>query len=156
MLRKSRKALVGFSFFAILAVTLTYLIWSTLQRSVSGDTDKYSATFADVQGLRVGDDIRMAGVRVGRVDRISRTPTDQAHVDFEIQHNQHLYTNTTALVRYQNLIGQRYVALEPGSGAAAPLPWAGRSASSTPSRRSTCRRYCPGSSHCSVSCSRIR
>lgn len=122
MLWKSRNALAGFSVFAVVAVMVTYLIWSTLQRSVAGDTDRYSATFTDVQGLRVGDDVRVAGVRVGRVDSIARTPDDDAAVGFEILRDQHLYTNTTALVRYQNLIGQRYIALEPGQGTAAPLP----------------------------------
>ncbi|MGY2061180.1 MlaD family protein, partial [Nocardia gipuzkoensis] len=67
---RSGRALIGFSIFAVIAVVLTYTIWSTLQRSVSGATHSYSAIFSDVLGLRVGDDIRMAGVRVGRVDRI--------------------------------------------------------------------------------------
>ncbi|MGK8489062.1 MlaD family protein [Nocardia asiatica] len=67
---KSAKALLGFSLFAVVAVALTFTIWSTLQRSVDGDTHRYSAVFSDVLGLRVGDDVRMAGVRVGRVDEI--------------------------------------------------------------------------------------
>lgn len=118
---KSRNALMGFGIFAVIAVLLTYTIWSTLQRSVSGNTDKYTAVFTDVLGLRVGDDIRMAGVRVGRVDDIKRDADDHARVDFEIQRDQHLYANTKAMVRYQNLIGQRYVALAPGEGTAKQL-----------------------------------
>lgn len=113
---KSGKALIGFSLFAVVAIVLTYTIWSTLQRSVSGDTDSYSATFSDVLGLRVGDDIRMAGVRVGRVDGIDFDGDYRARIEFRIQHRQRLTTTTKALVRYQNLIGQRYVALVPGSG----------------------------------------
>ncbi|MFI9510513.1 MCE family protein [Nocardia sp. NPDC052566] len=113
---KSGRALIGFSLFAVVAILLTYTIWSTLQRSVSGDTDTYSATFTDVLGLRVGDDIRMAGVRVGRVDAIGFDGDYRAKVDFRIQNRQRLTTTTKALVRYQNLIGQRYIALVPGSG----------------------------------------
>jgi phospholipid/cholesterol/gamma-HCH transport system substrate-binding protein len=111
---KSAKALAGFSVFAVVAVALTFTIWSTLQRSVDGDTHRYSAIFSDVLGLRVGDDVRMAGVRVGRVDKIDFTDGYRARVDFRIDERQHLTTTTKALVRYQNLIGQRYIALAPG------------------------------------------
>ncbi|CCF65585.1 MCE family protein [Nocardia cyriacigeorgica] len=113
---KSGKALIGFSLFAVLAVVLTYTIWSTLQRSVSGDTHSYSATFSDVLGVRVGDDVRMAGVRVGRVDSIDFEDDYKARLEFRIQDRQRLTTTTKALVRYQNLIGQRYIALIPGEG----------------------------------------
>ncbi|MFC3961936.1 MCE family protein [Nocardia jiangsuensis] len=114
---KSARALVTFSLFAVLATVLTYTIWSTLQRSVSGDTDGYSAVFTDVLGVRVGDDVRVAGVRVGRVDDIDFVDGYHAKVDFSIQDRQHLTTTTKALVRYQNLIGQRYIALMPGEQA---------------------------------------
>ncbi|MFC8042117.1 MCE family protein [Nocardia sp. NPDC057353] len=118
---KSARALVTFSLFAVLATVLTYTIWSTLQRSVSGDTDGYSAVFTDVLGVRVGDDVRVAGVRVGRVDEIDFVDGYRAKIDFSIQDRQHLTTTTKALVRYQNLIGQRYIALMPGKEAGAPL-----------------------------------
>lgn len=117
----ARKSLVGFSLFAVVATVLTYLIWSTLQRSVEGGTNDYTATFTDVLGLRTGDDVRMAGVRVGRINKIELDSEHNAHVEFAIQDKQRLFTNTKALVRYQNLIGQRYVALAPGKGTADPL-----------------------------------
>lgn len=116
-----RKPLIGFSLFAICAILVTWIIWSTLQRSVEGDTANYDATFSDVSGLKVGDDVRMAGVRVGRVDKIELDDQNKANVEFVVQSNQHLYANTKALVRYQNLIGQRYMALAPGEGTAKPL-----------------------------------
>ncbi|GGK34028.1 MCE family protein [Nocardia camponoti] len=119
---KSAKALIGFTLFAVVATVLTYTIWSTLQRTVPGPTATYSAVFTDVLGLRVGDDVRMAGVRVGRVDKIDFTTDYAAQVDFHIQDRQHLTTTTKALVRYQNLIGQRYVALAPGATAGTVIP----------------------------------
>ncbi|WP_067660672.1 MCE family protein [Nocardia harenae] len=118
---KSARALVTFSLFAVLATVLTYTIWSTLQRSVAGDTDGYSAVFTDVLGVRVGDDVRMAGVRVGRVDDIDFVDGYHAEIDFSIQDRQRLTTTTKALVRYQNLIGQRYIALMPGTEAGTEL-----------------------------------
>ncbi|BCK58672.1 MlaD family protein [Nocardia wallacei] len=117
----SRRALAGFSLFAVIAIGLTYTIYSTLQRSVAGDTHRYSAVFSDVLGLRVGDDVRAAGVRVGRVDKIDFADGYRARVDFRIEARQHLTTTTKAMVRYQNLIGQRYIALGPGKDQGEPL-----------------------------------
>ncbi|MFE4463297.1 MlaD family protein, partial [Nocardia tengchongensis] len=108
---KSGKSLAGFSLFAAVAVLLTYTMWSTLQRTVPGSTHNYSAVFSDVLGLRIGDDVRMAGVRVGRVDKIEFADGYRARVEFRIEADQHPTTSTKALVRYQNLIGQRYIAL---------------------------------------------
>lgn len=105
-----RKPLIGFSLFAIVAVFMTYLIWSTLERSVSGSTGEFSTTFNDVSGLSDGDDVRMAGVRVGRVEKIELEGS-RALVTFKVQDDQPVYANTRAAIRYQNLIGQRYLAL---------------------------------------------
>ncbi|MGB3603183.1 MAG: MlaD family protein [Gordonia sp. (in: high G+C Gram-positive bacteria)] len=105
-----RKPLIGFSLFAIAALFMTYLIWSTLERSVSGSTTDFSTTFNDASGLAVGDDVRMAGVRVGRVSSIDLAD-GKAAVKFEVQDDQQVYANTQAAIRYQNLIGQRYLAL---------------------------------------------
>ncbi|MCE5289183.1 MAG: MCE family protein [Nocardiaceae bacterium] len=126
-----RKPLIGFTAFMVLAVVLTVLIYSTLQRGVVGSTNDYSANFSDASGLKVGDDVRIAGVRVGRVDKIelkhdnNATPPDYAVVDFQIEKDQKIFKNTKALVRYQNLIGQRYVALEMGEGTPEPMPAGG-------------------------------
>lgn len=119
---KTRTAAVILTLFIGLALVATLTIFSALQRGVSGDTARYTATFGNVLGLRVGDDVRMAGVRVGRVDAIELDPDRRAKVTIRIQARQHLTTTTKALIRYQNLIGQRYVALAPGADAGQPLP----------------------------------
>lgn len=118
-----RKPLIGFSLFAIFSLLVTWVIWATLQRSVEGDTKSYTATFTDVLGLKVHDDVRMAGVRVGRVesiDLVNETVDNKlahlAKVEFEVRSDQQLFHNTKGLIRYQNLIGQRYLALAPGAG----------------------------------------
>ncbi|GAA5046282.1 MCE family protein [Nocardia callitridis] len=115
-----RKPLIGFSIFAIVSVLVTVLVWNTLARIVQGDTKSYSATFTDVLGLHEGDDVRMAGVRVGKVDKIelgrdNESNRSVATVTFVVQQDQTLFDDTRALVRYQNLIGQRYVSLDPGA-----------------------------------------
>lgn len=105
-----RKPLIGFGVFAVVALLLTYLIWSTLERTVQGKVTDFATEFSDASGLASGDDVRMAGVRVGRVQDIE-LDDGRARVTFEVQDGQHVYGNTRAAIRYQNLIGQRYLAL---------------------------------------------
>jgi phospholipid/cholesterol/gamma-HCH transport system substrate-binding protein len=104
------------------AVAMTWMVFATLQREVAGPTNTYSAIFTDVSGMAPGDDVRVAGVRVGRVDKIDLAGT-LAKVTFRVQRNQVLYTNTIASVTYQNIIGQRYLGLSQGpAGDQTPLP----------------------------------
>lgn len=111
-----RKPLIGFSLFAIVALLLSYIILSTLQRSVPGSTEGFTTYFKDASGLVDGDDVRMAGVRVGRVSKVE-LDGDRAKVSFDVQDDQKIYSNTKAAIRYQNLIGQRYLSLTLVEGA---------------------------------------
>ncbi|BDB41497.1 MULTISPECIES: MCE family protein [Mycobacterium] len=110
---KFRGSLIGLSLFMVVAVVLTWLVYSSLRRDVAGRTQPYSAMFSDVYGLREGDDVRMAGVRVGRVEKIELTGKF-AKVSFVVQQEQHLFGNTVASVTYQNIVGQRYLGLSLG------------------------------------------
>ena len=110
---KSRGPLIGLTVFMIVALTLTWLVYVSLRRDVAGTTASYSAVFTDVYGLREGDDVRMAGVRVGRVEKIV-LDGKLAKVSFVVQQDQRLYGNTTASVTYQNIVGQRYLGLSLG------------------------------------------
>lgn len=107
---KFRGPLIGLTLFMVVALTLTWLVYVSLRRDVAGDTAKYSALFTDVYGLREGDDVRMAGVRVGRVENVE-LDGKLAKVAFVVQTDQHLYGNTIASVTYQNIVGQRYLGL---------------------------------------------
>lgn len=120
---KLKKVLFGLITFLVVTTMMTYLVYSTLQREVSGSTTAYSAEFTDVFGLRDGDDVRMAGVRVGRVMEIHLLPGNKAKVDFELQDEQRLLGNTEASILYQNIVGQRYLDLRLGkTGEPEPLP----------------------------------
>ena len=66
-----RKPLIGMILFLIVSIALTSTVVVTLRRGVDGDTATYTARFTDVTGLKAGDDVRMAGIRVGRVDKVS-------------------------------------------------------------------------------------
>ena len=108
-----RGPLIGLTLFMIVALTLTWLVYVSLRRDVAGNTAPYSAVFTDVYGLREGDDVRMAGVRVGRVEKIE-LDGKLAKVSFVVQTEQRLYGNTVASVTYQNIVGQRYLGLSLG------------------------------------------
>jgi phospholipid/cholesterol/gamma-HCH transport system substrate-binding protein len=110
---KFRGPLIGLTLFMIVALTLTWLVYVSLRRDVAGQTASYSAVFTDVYGLREGDDVRMAGVRVGRVEKID-LEGKLAKVSFVVQQEQRLYGNTVASVTYQNIVGQRYLGLSLG------------------------------------------
>ncbi|WP_020668781.1 MCE family protein [Amycolatopsis nigrescens] len=112
--------LVKLTVVAVAAVLASVLVYSTLRNTVSGTTQTYVAEFTDVTGLHEGDDVRIAGVKVGRIESMALTGV-RADVSFTVQTDQPVFANTRALIRYQNLIGQRYLALLPGSGASQPL-----------------------------------
>lgn len=104
---------VKFGTFAVVSLVLLMLLVNTMVNSLGGDTRTFDAEFADVSGLRVGDDVKVAGVRVGRVESID-VAGDGARVEFQLTEDQPLLDTTRIVMRYQNLLGQRYLALVQG------------------------------------------
>lgn len=119
-MKSIRTPLIGFSIFMVLAIAVTVLIWTTLGRSVAGDTETYSALFEDASGLQSGDDVRIAGVRVGKVEDVSLDGRT-ARARFILERGQTVYENTTISIKYQNLIGQRYLALDTTGESTGPV-----------------------------------
>lgn len=91
----------------VIAVLLTIIV-QTVQRPVPGGTVGFSAEFVDANGLKAGDDVRMNGLRVGEVRSVS---VDNGHavVTFVVQRSHQIYENTVLAIRYQSLVGQRYL-----------------------------------------------
>ncbi len=116
-----RGAAIRLAIFAVVASLIALLLHNTLMNTVGGPTTSYSADFADASGLHSGDNVRIAGVRVGRVDSV-KLDGNLARVEFRIQDDQALRRDMKVAIRYQNLIGQRYLALVPGKANAEILP----------------------------------
>src|SRR5258705_3526109 len=76
----------------------------------------YRAQFTNVSGLISGNFVRIAGVEVGRVKKISIRPDATALVEFTADDTAVLTEGTKAVIRYKDLIGGRYLALEEGAG----------------------------------------
>lgn len=105
------KVALKFAIFAACALLLLMLLVNTMLNGAPAGSRMYHADFTDVSGLRAGDDVKVAGVRVGRVQAI-KVHGDGARIDFAMTKDQPLLDNTKMVMRYQNLVGQRYLALE--------------------------------------------
>lgn len=121
MIKGFGSIVVKFAVFAVVAGLLGFLLVNTMLNGLQGDTTHYKAQFRDVAGLRVGDDMRVAGVRVGRVQVIEITDAG-ADVSFDLIEDQPLLETTKIVMRYQNLLGQRYLALVQDDDRGAKLP----------------------------------
>ncbi|CCK55947.1 Conserved protein of unknown function, MCE family Mce3B, thought to be involved in host cell invasion [Mycobacterium canettii CIPT 140070008] len=86
-----------------------------------GDGKTYYAEFANVSNLRTGKLVRIAGVEVGKVTRISINPDATVRAQFTADNSVTLTQGTRAVIRYDNLFGDRYLALEEGAGGLAVL-----------------------------------
>jgi phospholipid/cholesterol/gamma-HCH transport system substrate-binding protein len=76
----------------------------------------YSAVFTNVSGLKGGNFVRIAGVEIGKVNDLTLNEDGTVTVSFAIDKGLVLTEGTEAAVRYENLIGDRYLALDEGPG----------------------------------------
>ena len=103
-------------FVAVTAIITAFLGISIASTGVPA-TVSYQAVFSNVTGLVVGNDVDIAGVRVGQVTSITVYQHDQALVGFSLQKGRPLPSTVTATIKYLNLVGQRYIELGQGTGA---------------------------------------
>ena len=113
--KESTSALVKLIIFCVLTGMATIVLGMTLSNGGFARRDVYKAMFTDVTGVAVGDEVRIAGVRVGTVRAVEIAEKDKAVVEFGIEPDVKLTQNTTATLRFRNLVGQRYMALEQDS-----------------------------------------
>ena len=69
-----------------------------------------------------GQVVRFAGVPVGSVQKVKLNPDNSVDVTFDVNSRYQLYTSTRAVVRYQNLVGDRYLEITSGPGELRKLP----------------------------------
>jgi phospholipid/cholesterol/gamma-HCH transport system substrate-binding protein len=108
--------LIKLTIFLVVTAFATYVLGATIANTSYGSTTSYRADFTDASGLQVGDDIRIAGVRVGSVTGVKVVEHNLAQVSFTVLKSRPLPTSVIARLRYRNLIGQRYVDIEQGVG----------------------------------------
>ncbi len=74
-----------------------------------GPTTVYHATFTDASRLKAGQKVRIAGVPVGSVKAVKLNPDHSIDVAFAIDRSYTLYSSTRAVIRYENLVGDRFL-----------------------------------------------
>ena len=123
-LRGVTGALTKLIVFGVITVLCSYVLISTITNAGYGEQLQYRAEFTDVAGLVEGDEVRIAGVRVGQVTGIGISDRTEgarqrpvAAVDFEVSEDVPLPRTVEATIRYRNLVGQRYITLVEGEGA---------------------------------------
>lgn len=107
--------------FVAVTTLATLMLAFTIHNSSSTEGTTYRAVFTEAPSLNRGDDVRMAGVRVGQISEIEVVDDRYAEITFSVASNIELTEDVTAELRYRNLIGQRYLALEQGLETAGDL-----------------------------------
>lgn len=116
----SRASLAGPLVKSIVFIAVTASVTAVLGISIAhtgvSATVGYHAVFSDVTGLTVGDDVDIAGVRVGQITSVGVYRRNLALVGFTLPAGRRLPASATATIRYLDLVGHRYLELAQGAG----------------------------------------
>jgi phospholipid/cholesterol/gamma-HCH transport system substrate-binding protein len=102
----------------VLAVAVWFLAYSYQSASTSGSGGSYELVgrFSGVDGVPVGADVRISGIKVGQVADMSlNQQTYQAEVRLSISNNTAIPVDSTLAVKSESLLGGRYLAIAPGA-----------------------------------------
>lgn len=110
--RRTRGDLVKLILFLVAAGLMASYVYVIQGGVRDGERSDYRAAFTDVSGLEVGDEVRVAGVHVGKVQSIKIRPDSSVIVGFNLLDTIEPTRAIRATVHYKNLIGDRYLALE--------------------------------------------
>ena len=103
---------------AISLVVLALVMVAALRADdlpVIGGGDTYHAMFTEAGGLKVDDEVRIAGVRVGKVDEIELAD-DRVRVSFKVDAAADFGDDTRAAIKVKTILGAMFLALEPAGG----------------------------------------
>lgn len=107
--------------FTALSLVFTFILVTVFGQFRFDSRASYSAVFTNVSGLKGGNFVRIAGVEVGKVKDLTLHKDGTVTVDFAIDKALTLTEGTRAAVRYENLIGDRYLSLDEGPGSVRKL-----------------------------------
>ena len=103
---------------AVLAIAGGFLAWSSAGSGFAaqlGGGYELRAAFPNVDGIEVGTDVRVAGVKVGRVSAVTLNPqTYFAEAQLRIPDTIRLPSDSAALIQSDGLLGGSYIELQPG------------------------------------------
>lgn len=102
---------------AVLAVAAGFLAWASQGRGLGPTSGTYDlhASFRSVEGVTVGTDVRLAGVKVGTVTKLELNPqTFFADATVALRKDVILPTDSAILVSSEGLLGGAFIELMPG------------------------------------------
>jgi phospholipid/cholesterol/gamma-HCH transport system substrate-binding protein len=120
--KQTRGDLVKLVIFIVVTTMATGVLVVLIGNLSFMTTRDYKAVFSDATGVVKGDDIRIAGVKVGSVKDVKITDRDAALVSFSVAESSIVTKSSTATIRYRNLVGQRYISLTQGVGDLTRMP----------------------------------
>ena len=119
--KRTTKDLVKLLIFIVVTTLATSVLVATIGNLSFTGKKEYQAEFVDATGVVKGDDVRIAGVKVGTVEEIKVVDRTRALVTFTVEEGTELNESTHAAIRYRNLVGQRYLSLTQEVGDAETL-----------------------------------
>lgn len=114
--RAFRATVIKLGVFTVVMVLVFVALVVVFSRYRSGKSDEYSAVFTSASAIKPGSKVKIAGVEVGSVGNVGLTRDNQAQVEFSVDAKFPLPKSVRALIRYENLTGDRYLELQQGSG----------------------------------------
>lgn len=106
------------AFFGVCLLFTGWLAFTIGNIKLFQDNYELTATFDDVTGLLRNDNVKVAGVPVGKVTGVS-IEKGRAEVTFTVKDDVRVPSDSSAAVRWRNLLGQRYLYLYPGEASTA-------------------------------------
>lgn len=101
----------------VLATAIGFMVYAAQAVGIGGVGDSYElrASFRSVDGIRVGTDVRMAGVTVGEVTAVEFNPaTYMADTRFTMRQGVELPDDSIALISSEGLLGGNFLEVTPG------------------------------------------
>lgn len=99
----------------VFAVAAGFLAWATGGDLLRQGGYEVTASFPDVDGVEVGTEVRLAGVKVGRVSSVALNPqTYMADAALRIPDNVVLPADSAAIIQSDGLLGGAYIQIQPG------------------------------------------
>ena len=120
--KQTRGDLVKLTIFIVVTTMATGVLVVLIGNLAFMTTRPYKAVFSDATGVVKGDDIRIAGVKVGSVKDVTVIDRTHALVSFNVAESSIVTKSSTATIRYRNLVGQRYISLTQGVGDLSRMP----------------------------------
>ena len=112
--KKTSGDAVSLLIFILVTTIATGFLVVTIGNISFAASKQYKAVFSDATGVTKGDDIRVAGVKVGNVQDVDIVDRTRALVTFKVDKTQKLTDSTNATIRYRNLVGTALHLAEPG------------------------------------------